>query len=280
MRTQSKLIIGGIISLFACSAVAHTRRGWQSARHQESSSSSSRTEKKEETVRGYAKLRQNKSRRPTTQDVHDDDAFVVLDEQEATELYDTSDFSSVEGAFEWNKFQAPGYAQHIQDDDNNDANDGMKFYIVNQRDVQRRLQDRRSLNTDNTDSTFDSHRQYDASSEDGIYTAGDVQDYSVDTISTLLRSHEKVAFTQKWRGADRLIVTQLCSIQFHTKHGAYYCVDNQTVCVTVQAMPRFYGDHVTGGRCGTLPMDENEIASLPESFKHSYVATIEGGKCK
>jgi hypothetical protein len=95
----------------------------------------------------------------------------------------------------------------------------------------------------------------------------------------LLRKHEYVAFTKRWRGSDHLIVTQMCSIKNKSEPGAYYCVDRKTTCVTAKSVARFYGKHVVGGACGTLPLDDGTIQGLPESFQLAYASTCDGDHC-
>ncbi|KAG7349788.1 hypothetical protein IV203_012385 [Nitzschia inconspicua] len=260
MQLQSKIIVGAIVAIFACSAIVHARRGWNNAARTPSS----------EYVRGSR--RSNYNLRKSAK--KNEEEYVILDEEEAETDFG---FSSLEGEFEWNKFHSPGYAEHIQDEEQ----DGT-FYIAPKRDVERRLQQQqqqtRKVQTSYDDGIFTLGSDV-GDDYQGIYAAGDVRDYSIDNMSTLLRSHEYVAFTKSWRGADHLVVTQHCSIKHKSEPGAYYCVDNKTVCVTAQSIPRFYGDHVTGGKCGTFPLDEGIVASLPEELQEAYAATCDGNAC-
>jgi hypothetical protein len=247
MELKSKLIIGVIVKIFAISAITRTRRGWNTAA-QRTSERNTRLRRGSDVNKGHP----------------------VINEEEATELYG-SGFTSMEGEFEWNKLQSPGYLDHMQNDEDsrNDNRGDDEFLTVGQRDVERKLK------TYYHDGEYTGGNDSQDGDYDGIYAAGDVRNYSANTLSRLLRKHEYVALTKKWRGNDHLILTQLCSINRSSEPGAYYCVDNKTVCVTVKSVPRFYGDHVTGGKCGTLPLDEDTLKNLPDTFQEAYYATMD-----
>jgi hypothetical protein len=256
MQLQPKFIIGVIVTIFACSAIVHTLRGWDNAVRETSAKAGSRPSNR---------LRQ--SARTKEEEMED---YVALDEEEeAAELYG---FTSIEGEFEWNKFKAPRYIEHIHNDEQDST-----FFIAPKKDVERRLHlQQRMLKTDSYDGTYVGVDSIHGGAENkGIYAAGDVGNYSYNDMSDLLHSHTNVAFTRKWKGVDHLVVTQLCSIKHITETGAYFCVDNKTVCVTVKSFPQFYGDHVMGGRCGTFPLDEETLHSLSEAFQKAYAATCD-----
>ena len=116
--------------------------------------------------------------------------------------------------------------------------------------------------------------------EYGVYDAGSVNQYNNGQLNSLLRNHEKVGFIKKWRGADRLVLTSVCTITGSKTAGAYYCVDNKTVCVTMSSVKRFYGQHMYGGKCGTLPLSDEELIALPYDLKKAYFNTCgEDNKC-
>jgi hypothetical protein len=71
----------------------------------------------------------------------------------------------------------------------------------------------------------------------------------------------------------------MCSIKNKSEPGAYYCVDRKTTCVTAKSLSRFYGAHVGGGKCGTLLLEEDMIAKLPEEFQQAYASTCDGNDC-
>ena len=119
----------------------------------------------------------------------------------------------------------------------------------------------------------------DESDENGIYNAGSITQYNNGQLNFILRNHEYVAFTKKWRGADRLILTQLCTITGSRTAGGYYCVDGHTVCVAWSSMPRFYGQHTVGGPCGMLPLDDDLVNSLPDNLREAYYNTCDKDKC-
>ena len=247
MELKSKLIIGIIVKIFAISAITKTRRGWKAG--------ASRTSGQESRLRrrsSYVK------------------EYEVVEAEEAEEAYSIA-FTSMEGEFEWSKLQAPGYLDH-ELEDNTDYRDET---ATEQRDTERRLKSQRTLKTYYHDGEYTGGKESGDDEYDGIYTAGDVRNYSANTLSTLLRKHEYVALTKKWRGNDHLVLTQICSIKRSSEPGAYYCVDNKTVCVTVKSMARFYGEHVTGGKCGTLPLDEDIVEELPDAFQQAYFATVD-----
>ena len=245
MELKSKLIIGAIVTIFTISAITRTRRGWN-ATARRTSDQESRLRRRSSYVKEYE----------------------IVEEEEAEEVF-ANDFTSMEGEFEWSKLQAPGYIDHELEDDKNYKG----VSNVGQRDTERRLASPRSLKT------YYHNGEYTGGSGDGdydgIYAAGDVRNYSANTLSTLLRKHEYVALTKKWRGYDHLVLTQRCSIKRSSEPGAYYCVDNKTVCVTVKSMARFYGEHVTGGKCGTLPLDDDTVKQLPDAFQEAYYATVD-----
>jgi hypothetical protein len=293
---NTRSIITAIVTLFALTVIVDGRRIWKkvAAKSQLDKNNNSSSSSSSKNLRGEqsknVQLRDGK------------DIYVALDEQEAAELYGakgsrtttSNQFSSLEGEFEWNQFKVSGFLNN-EDGDNVDKSN--KFYIVSQKDVERRLewirrksdiaiqddsdnkvsQDDRDLKTYYHDGSYVGRG--DDNDYDGIYAAGDIRNYSLNSIVTLLRNHEYVAFTRKWRGNDHLIVTQQCSIKYKSEPGAYYCVDNKTVCVTVKSMSRFFGDHVGGGPCGLLPLDEHSLAGLPETFQEAYVFTCDGNHC-
>jgi hypothetical protein len=115
--------------------------------------------------------------------------------------------------------------------------------------------------------------------ENEIYDAGSVNQHSNLQVNTLLRSHKYLGFTKKWRGTDRLILTTRCKINGSSTAGAYYCVEGKTVCVTSRSMQRFYGQHVGGGQCSLLPLDDGVVDSLPDTLRNAYKNTCDGGKC-
>lgn len=92
---------------------------------------------------------------------------MALDSEEASELYG---FASLEGEFEWDQFKAPGYLEHIDNDERDST-----FLVVPKKDVERRLKDQqRQLKTYYHDGSYTggggSGDDY-----DGIYAAGDVR---------------------------------------------------------------------------------------------------------
>jgi hypothetical protein len=118
-----------------------------------------------------------------------------------------------------------------------------------------------------------------SSDEDEIYNAGAVNQYNNGQLNTLLRSHKYVGFTKKWRGTNRLILTSVCKINGSSTAGAYYCVEGRTVCITWRSMHRFYGQHVGGGKCSLLPLDDDVVDSLPDALRSAYENTCDGDKC-
>ena len=118
-----------------------------------------------------------------------------------------------------------------------------------------------------------------SSDEDEIYNAGSVKLYTNSQLNSLLRAHESIGFTKKWRGTDRLILTTRCKISGSSTAGAYYCVEGRTVCVTSRSMHRFYGQHVGGGKCSLLPLDDDVVDSLPDTLRSAYENTCDGDKC-
>ena len=116
---------------------------------------------------------------------------------------------------------------------------------------------------------------------DGIFIAGDVTSYNVQELNYLLRHHDNVAFTKRYRSKTRLIVTELCTIKKQRKSeaGAYYCVKGKTVCVARQSMNRFYDKDTGGGVCGTLPLDDGVVNELPDYMQQAYKNTCDGDQC-
>jgi hypothetical protein len=210
MRPQPKFIIGVIVAIFACSAIVHTLRGWDNAVRETSSKDD----------------RHPSNRLRKSAGTKEEGDYVALDEEEAAELYG---FTSIGGEFEWNKFKAPRYMEHIHDDEHDST-----FLIAPQRDVERRLNlQQRKLKTNGFSGAYTGEDgTMGGAPDDGTYAAGDIRNYSHNAISDLLHSHKNVAFTKKWKGVDHVVVTQLCSIKHRIEPGAYFCVDNKTVCVT------------------------------------------------
>jgi hypothetical protein len=180
MQQQSKFIIGLIVTIFGCSAIAHTRRGWNNAVRTSPSTTM-------EQPRPY-NLRQSTKRK------EEEKEYVALDHDEAAELYG---FSSMEAEFEWNKFQTPEYLEHIQEDEQ-----GGTFYIVPKKDIERRLQEQQQQQQQQRNlKTYYHEGSYvggGSNEYDGIYAAGDVRNLSSYTMSTLLYNHESVAFIKRW----------------------------------------------------------------------------------
>jgi hypothetical protein len=115
--------------------------------------------------------------------------------------------------------------------------------------------------------------------ENEIYNAGSVNLYNNAKLNTLLRGHKYLGFTKKWRGTDRLILTTRCKISGSSIMGAYYCVEGRTMCVTSRSMHRFYGQHVGGGPCSLLPLDDDVVDSLPDALLEAYKNTCDGDSC-
>lgn len=216
--------------------------------------------------------------------------YVALDPDDVNEIYGIRDsqsyFTSIEGEFEWSQYHVQGWNYKFLHRDEGTADD---FVIVPKRDVERRLEamdaaiSLRGTISRNLKTYYNGGNHKDTGGDDndgeGIYPMGDLSTLQLNAISQSLQKHEYVAFYKKWRGSNHLIVTQQCSIKNKSEPGAYYCVDSKTVCVAVKSMPRFYGKHVTGGKCGTLPLDDDTIASLPEAYQDAYASTCDGNEC-
>jgi hypothetical protein len=126
---------------------------------------------------------------------------------------------------------------------------------------------------------YNKNNNGDDSDQNEIYNAGSITNYNIGQINTILRQHNKAAFTKKYRGTDRLIMTQRCSISGSQKAGVYYCVEHRTVCVVVSSISRFYGDKTLGGVCGTLPFSDSVVNSLPDNLREAYENTCGGNNC-
>jgi hypothetical protein len=252
MRLKPQIIIGVIVTIFASSAFIQTQRGWNNVVREASANADPHQ---------FNRLRHSAR-------TQEENEYVALDEEETAELYG---FSSMEGDFEWNKFRAPRYIEHIHNDEQDST-----FLIVPQREVERRiLIQQRKLKTDHYGGIHTEGNDIRRPAKyDEVYKAGDVRSYSDSAISSLLHRHENVRFTQKSKGVDRLVVTQLCSIKHNIEPGAYFCVDHKTVCVKVKSIPRFYGDHVTGGRCGNLHLDDEASHGLSEAVQRVKASHI------
>jgi hypothetical protein len=206
-------------------------------------------------------------------------------------------FTSLEGEFEWSQYQNEQWMEYHISQQQQEVEDAEAVIVAN-RDVERRL----GIDTNNMDDSRSSHlhlrgkqrnmKTYynngsgsgdsgDDGDDSSIYVAGDLSKLQVYTISQSLQKHDNVAFIKRWRGSNHLIVTQQCSIKNKSEPGAYYCVDNKTVCVAVKSMPRFYGKHMSGGKCGTFPLNDDTVSKLPEAYQEAYASTCgDGDKCE